>query len=488
MKKPIVWSIASFDPTGLSGMQADLETLSNFKVNPYSIITALSVQNKNATTKIEAISSDHIMAQCDALQYAFKPNAIKIGMIGESAAYDKISYFLLNFAGFVIFDPILTCSLGTALIFSNIDKLLISLVKLFNYADIVTLNFIEAEIILQRTINSYQDIEVAAHTVLSLGAKSVLLKGNNIKDTKFCQDYWTNGKESFWLANQRLPNKNYPGMRCAFASAIAACLTLNHSIKDAIVIAKMYVNRGMRQAIDIDEHTAKFFHSSWPKNEIDLPYIASKPLLKLPEPFKICPMGFYPIVDSSNWVEKLVLAGVKYIQLRVKNTHKSFLEEEIKRSIFLAKKLDAILFINDFWELAIRFGAAGIHLGQEDLLNADINKIYQAGLYLGVSTHCYYEVAIAHTLNPSYIACGPIYPTISKVMTFKPQGIKQLKRWRHTLHYPLVAIGGINLDRLSEVLKTGVNGIALISAITKSAHPLLATQQFLKQIREFNHG
>ncbi len=184
-------------------------------------------------------------------------------------------------------------------------------------------------------------------------------------------------------------------------------------------------------------------------------------------------IGLYPIVDSSDWVEKLLPLGVKTIQLRIKDKKSVELENEIKRSVALAKKHHANLFINDYWELAIRYNANGVHLGQEDLDTADIKMIRNAGLYLGISTHSETEVARAHALKPSYIAFGPIFPTTSKVMLYPAQGITRLKRLRQQLlNYPLVAIGGINLERLPEILATHVDGIAVISAITQAADPI----------------
>jgi len=155
-------------------------------------------------------------------------------------------------------------------------------------------------------------------------------------------------------------------------------------------------------------------------------------------------------------------------------------EQEIKKSIALAKKYQAKLFINDYWELAIKHNAYGVHLGQEDSLTADIHKISQTGLYLGVSTHCYYEVARAHALQPSYIACGPIFPTTSKKMPCVPQGITNLKYWRKLLEYPLVAIGGISLDNVNDILSCGVESVAVISAVLNNPHPEQIAKQFLQ--------
>lgn len=194
-------------------------------------------------------------------------------------------------------------------------------------------------------------------------------------------------------------------------------------------------------------------------------------------------LGLYPIVDSTAWVKRLLPLGVKTIQLRIKNN--PHVESEIQQSILLARQYEARLFINDYWELAIRHGAYGVHLGQEDLKEADVEKIRRAGLRLGVSTHCYDEVTCADAVQPSYIACGPIYHTTSKIMSFSPQGIERLKHWRRTLKYPLVAIGGITQERLLDVLETGVDGIALISAITQADDPEGATRQLLTTVNQY---
>ena len=191
-------------------------------------------------------------------------------------------------------------------------------------------------------------------------------------------------------------------------------------------------------------------------------------------------LGLYPVVDSVEWLKKLLPLGVSTIQLRIKNKDLPELEEAIKEGVELAQHYQARLFINDYWELAIKHGAYGVHLGQEDLVIADIDKIYQAGLRLGVSTHSADEINNALNVDPSYLAFGPIYPTTSKVMPFSPQGLQRLQTWCQSLTYPVVAIGGINEDRMNEVLATGVNGVAMISAITQAEDPIAMTQQLLK--------
>lgn len=341
-------------------------------------------------------------------------------------------------------------------------------------------NLFEIEKILNRAPTAYSDLEEAGYMLLARGAESVLLRGGHIKDPLFRQDYWTNGADSFWLANQRVPEIDYEYADAIYSAMLAVYLEQGYSLKDALVIAKMHENAQIRQRLPIQN--VKWFENNRHEDVIDLPYLSPAPVLKLPSAFKQSAIGLYPIVDSSDWLERLLSEGVKCIQLRIKKKEQAYLEAEIRRSVALAKKYAASLFINDYWELAIHLGAQGVHLGQDDLHGAEIDKIYNAGLYLGVSTHCFYEVARAHALNPSYIACGPIYPTISKSVSFEALGIEQLRLWRRILHYPLVAIGGINLERLPGILNAGVEGIALISAITKASDPRIATRHFLKQV------
>ncbi len=355
------------------------------------------------------------------------------------------------------------------------------IVNLLPDTDLLLCNVMAVENLLQITLARYQDLQKAAHRLLKLGAKSVLIKGGQLKKGDFCQDYWCNQEESFWIATPRLAEHAIVN-KDIFFTAIAACLVHNYSLKNAIVIARMYLQRGLRKAYT-EKQTMKFFHGEWPCEQIDLPYLSREPLLKFPQAFKICQTGLYPIVDSSQWVEKLLAQDVKTIQLRIKNATPLEIEQEIRRSVSIAKKYQAKLFINDYWKLAIQCGANGVHLGQEDLATADIDEIYQSGLYLGVSTHCYYEVAFAHALNPSYIACGPIYFTKSKFMSFKAQGVQKLKYWRQMLDYPLVAIGGITLERLPDILQSGVDGVAVISAITQAQDVSVMTQKFLLKIK-----
>ncbi|HBC83053.1 MAG TPA: thiamine phosphate synthase [Escherichia sp.] len=196
-----------------------------------------------------------------------------------------------------------------------------------------------------------------------------------------------------------------------------------------------------------------------------------------PVPFRL---GLYPVVDSVMWIERLLEAGVRTLQLRIKDKQDHEVEADVVAAIALGKRYAARLFINDYWRLAIKHDAYGVHLGQEDLETTDLSAIRNAGLRLGVSTHDDMEIDVALAARPSYIALGHVFPTQTKQMPSAPQGLAQLAGHVARLqNYPTVAIGGISLARASQVLATGVGSIAVVSAITQAIDWHHATQQLI---------
>jgi len=191
----------------------------------------------------------------------------------------------------------------------------------------------------------------------------------------------------------------------------------------------------------------------------------------------------YPIVDSSAWVERLLKAGARMLQLRVKNLSGEELEREVVASIRFSQKYDCRFFVNDYWELAIKHGTYGVHLGQEDILTADISAIRRAGLRLGVSTHSFEEAETAKNLKPSYAAFGPIYETKLKKMHFAPQGAGKIKTWKKMFDCPVIAIGGITLEKAREVMLGRPDAIAVVRDITLADNPEKRLRDWLALLR-----
>lgn len=189
---------------------------------------------------------------------------------------------------------------------------------------------------------------------------------------------------------------------------------------------------------------------------------------------------FYPIVPDSHWVERLVKLDVKLIQLRIKDQPQDIISEQIERALKTCRKHDCELVVNDHWQLALEAGANFIHLGQEDLQEADLEVIRGAGCRIGISTHSEKELTIALAAAPDYVALGPIWETTLKVMKWAPQGIERIKLWKSLISCPLVAIGGITLERAPLVFAAGANSIAMVSDILAHKDPEARIAQWLK--------
>lgn len=199
-----------------------------------------------------------------------------------------------------------------------------------------------------------------------------------------------------------------------------------------------------------------------------------------PFPLTESRLGLYPVVDNVAWIARLLDAGVRTLQLRIKGHPDAAVEKAVAEAAALGRRYRARMFINDHWRLAVEHQAYGVHLGQEDLDIADLDAIHRAGLRLGLSTHDDAELDRALAVQPSYIALGHIFPTNTKQMPSSPQGIDELKRHLARLEgIPTVAIGGISLERAPAVLATGVGSIAVVSAITEAPDWQQATQALL---------
>ncbi|MCF7695457.1 thiamine phosphate synthase [Mycetohabitans sp. B2] len=252
-------------------------------------------------------------------------------------------------------------------------------------------------------------------------------------------------------------------------AAFAAFLDCGCAPHDALCLALAW-----RQG---DEHA----QDPWPCDVSRFPRVLGLPDAPV-QPFAACPaaLGLYPVVPTADWIERLLALGVRTVQLRRKVDGAgdaadpralAVLRADVRRAVAAGRRYDdARVFINDHWQLALDEGAYGVHLGQEDLSRADIGALAHAGLRLGLSSHGYYEILVALHFKPSYIALGAVFPTTTKAMPSVPQGLARLARYVRLLDgvVPCVAIGGIDLQTLDDVLATGVRGAALVRAVTQA--------------------
>ncbi|MEJ8562925.1 thiamine phosphate synthase [Yoonia sp. GPGPB17] len=193
---------------------------------------------------------------------------------------------------------------------------------------------------------------------------------------------------------------------------------------------------------------------------------------------------FYPIFDRSDWLRRMLPLGVKLVQLRIKDQADEDVQREIAVSRDLCQQYGAVLVVNDHWQAALDLGCEWVHLGQEDLDEADLPAIRKAGLKLGVSTHDTDELERVLGMAPDYVALGPVYPTILKKMKWHRQGLPKVTEWKARLGgTPLVGIGGMSVERAAGVFEAGANIISVVTDITLNADPEARVRAWIKATR-----
>lgn len=193
---------------------------------------------------------------------------------------------------------------------------------------------------------------------------------------------------------------------------------------------------------------------------------------------------FYPIIDKTDWLTVLLPSGVRFVQLRLKNQPHDYIRPEIGRAVSFCAAHGLTLVVNDYWSLAIDLKSPWVHLGQEDLADADLPAIRRAGIRFGISTHSEEELEIALAAQPDYVALGPIYPTKLKQMPWAPQGIGRITAWKRRIgDLPLVAIGGMTLERAEAAYAAGAASVAVVSDVLQAPDPLARARDWVRATR-----
>jgi len=268
------------------------------------------------------------------------------------------------------------------------------------------------------------------------------------------------------LAGQ--PALHYTHDDAVYRAAKQACLALGFVEIDAECLGLAWQAMARR--------TGRFDPQAWPDEPADF---GMRPWPRS-DAFASCPkaLGLYAVLPDAAWVGRMARAGVPTVQLRFKSGDADAIRREVQASVEAVRGTPSLLFINDHWQAAIEAGAYGVHLGQEDMDVADLAAIRAAGLRLGLSSHGYAEMLRADRVSPSYIAMGAVFPTTLKRMATAPQGTGRLHAYARLMRdYPLVAIGGIDGEKMPHVLSSGVGSVAVVRAITGVDNPEAAVAQ-----------
>lgn len=515
MSKPshIVWTIAGSDSGGGAGIQADMATVHDLGCHCACVITTITAQNSVSVDLVESVSAAMLLAQLNSLARDLPPAAIKIGLLASQQQLDVVANWLTRFKAAgrqgrsvaVILDPVMIATSGDRL---NLDlKLDFSPFK--GLLTLLTPNQQElAHLVSGLTQGLMPVIEITDDASFTHGAIMlakafdchVLAKGGDgghwqgqvATDCYVCHRVEAASElhdhACYLLTSPRVKTANNHGSGCTLSAAIASFMAQDFVLHDAIVLAKAYVTKGLMDSYQLGAGPGCLARTGWP-NELDLfPQVRKvsakprnqDPLVGANIGFKTLAvdLGLYPVVDSALLVKALLEAGCRTVQLRLKGDRHSLIdiESQIVSAIDLGRRYQAQVFINDHWQLALRHGAFGIHLGQEDMADVDLGALRLADIALGVSSHSYFEILLAHSIRPSYIALGHIFPTPTKTMASRPQGLIKLAHYARLLkgHYPTVAIGGIDESSFAAIKATKVDNVALVRAVTQALDPKAA--------------
>ena len=495
---PQIWTISGADCSGGAGIAADIKTGQCFNVEVCHLITANTVQNGLKLTAINPIDVDVLEQQAQSLLEIKTPNAIKVGLIASQEQLNWLIKLITSVKNRhpqlkVIVDPVGHATVGGKL--SLVEPQ--ALAKLLPLTDIITPNLLEAQSLASSTsINTSK----LAKIIASNGVKSVIVKGGHSEDKDACQDVCIHQLSSLDTACTSLGYANYSltsarvntayshGGGCSFATAMAALIAQGYLVRDAFMLSKTFITQGLVENEGKNDFYGAFkqlplnyYRAIFPEvsEEISKTYQnISFPSLNISRDGTQS-LGLYPVVDSIAWLKLLLPLNLNIIQLRIKDVDDETLEKLIIEAVELCKNTSTRLFINDYWQLAIKHKAYGVHIGQEDLADTDLAKIEASGIRLGISTHGCYEFIKSQQLKPSYLAIGAIFPTNTKDMTGQIQGVDNLsKLLKLSTDIPVVAIGGINLKNVEEVWQIGVDSVAVVTAITKANSPENAVAAF----------
>lgn len=504
MASGVLLTIAGHDPSGGAGLTTDLATWAAMGWRGASACTALTVQDGAGVRAVLPTPVDLLRGAMDA--GGIGAAGVKIGMLGSAEVGLAVADWCAGRDVPVVWDPVLAAAAGGSLLRGDAGAALDAMARV---ATAITPNRDEAAALLGVPpwagdgAPPPEWIAAARRRWLDGGrCRMVLIKGGHAEGGR-AVDWLITGDAAHGLAVDRVADRGGRphGTGCLYASALAAMLAEGWTALDAAAEAQCRTRAAIAGAWAAPSGRVMAEPRARPCSD-DLPELAmmadprgapgaQRGASPAPHtqrdafPALPRPPGLYPIVPDADWVLRLLEWGVDTVQLRIKDRTGPDLAREIARAARAADQAGAQLFINDHWREAVDAGAWGVHLGQDDLDPAALAALRAAGLRLGVSTHSPAELARAHALGPSYIAFGPLWPTASKTVEHRPLGLARLRDWtaRCKPRYPVVAIGGIDLERAREAFACGVDGVAVIGAVVGAADPHAAVRRGLDLAR-----
>jgi len=489
VRRPVIWSVAGTDSGGGAGLSADTRAADAFGVHLCPVVAAITAQNSVAVQRVQPVGAELIEAQFDALSDDVAPSVVKTGLLASveaiRAVVRAVDRLRERTPVALVVDPVLCASTGAE--FADAEIIAAYRDELLPRATVITPNRSEVTLLAachsgesrnpaaalchSRAGGNPASLPEIAEQLRNSGASAVCITGGDATDA-LANDWIATPHASGWLSASRIETTHTHGSGCTFATATAAALALGFVEADALVLAKMATAAAIRAAYPAGSGSGPVRAlAGFARNAGSLPHLSWDAALPAtwPAPRARDAPGLYAIVDSAARVDAVLAAGIRTVQLRIKRADDASLRAEISRAMRACRDRGARLFINDHWRAALELGAAGLHLGQEDFLalsREQRHRLATSGIALGISSHSLWELCRAATLVPDYIACGPVWPTETKRMRWRPQGLDNLAWWCATAGAPVVAIGGIlSAAEVTAAARCGAGGVCVVRAL-----------------------
>ena len=528
-RPPIIWSIAGLDTAGGAGLSADQRAADALGVHLCPVVAAMTAQHSMGVQAVQPVTSAWLDAQLRALMQDMPPTVIKTGLLGSADLVHTVARWVDRLRAdhperpvALVVDPVLGASAGGTA-FASEAVLDAYQRHLLPRATLLTPNRAEARRLLGIPASHEgprDEVPDLSSALRLLGVENVAITGGDALggDTLHCLDWIDTNQAHGWLCAPRVDTHHHHGTGCTFAAGAAAALALGHTPADALVLAKMLTHHALTNSHAAGQGpgpviAAPGFAAGPERGGAPLPWLGlgrelpwrllhnldEAPVFQAFEPPAD---GLYGIVDTGERIDQALDAGLRCLQLRHKP--RGGLRAHLDQAIEACTRAGAQLFVNDHWQEAVatlpshanapdgagpgRTGLRlGLHLGQEDLLalgTTDRRTLLESRhqLMLGLSSHSLWELARAAGCGASLIACGPVLPTTTKDMPWRPQGEDNLRWWVAHSPVPVVAIGGLlTPDDLQRFSACGPAALCVVRGLGDSAQAMGATAPMFRE-------
>ncbi len=440
-------AVGGFDPTGRAGLAADLATIRAHGLHAAPVTATLTVQNRHGVQAVEPVGQPFVAAQLRAVftDSALAVRAVKSGLLGSQGALQALVEALRQFPAAFVCDPVMVAGTGEPLIPDSVAQALLD--TLVPAATLLVPNALEAGRLAGLPVRSPRDAERAGARLLERGARAVLVKGGHFEVARGTDVLVT--REASWRLPPLGPSApEARGTGCRLASAVAARLALGLGLHDAVAAAREFV-------ADYRERVA---HA---KRVGRLHVITDETL-----------QSRFTHVELARLAAE---GGADVVQFREKRPRSARQRIAVARS--MRRVLDgtaARLVVNDHVDVALGAGVSAVHLGPEDPEPEAARRALGPWCTVGATANDY-DAAVRLAPRVDYLGVGPVFSTRSKERPAPALGLEGLARIAAAVApVPVIAIGGITVSRVAQVLQTGAHGVAVLSAFVGAADPRAA--------------